>query len=154
MLTTEPDKPTNEPDTPAKETDTPTTEPDTPTTETDTPTTEPDTPTTEPDTPTTEPDIPTMMIVKTHEALLPLLSVAVYVMRVTPGAKLCGDTRFAGDFTTVGFALASCSSALSLTCGSDHVTWRVGLSGSVPSDTSGGHVIVGGLVSKREVIKS
>ena len=49
-----------------------------------------------------------------------------------------------GDLTTVGAALGSCNSELSLTTGSFQVTVLVGRSGSVLLLTSGGQVMVGG----------
>lgn len=49
-----------------------------------------------------------------------------------------------GDLTTVGAALGSCNSELSLTTGLFQVTVLVGRSGSVPLLTSGGQVMVGG----------
>lgn len=63
-----------------------------------------------------------------------------------------GDTISLGDLTTVGAALGSCSSELSLTTGSLQVTVLVGRSGSVPPLTFGGHVMIGGCWSTGEIM--
>lgn len=59
-----------------------------------------------------------------------------------------------GDLTTVGLALGSCNSELSLTTGSLQVTVLVGRSGSVSLFTSAGHVMMGGWLSRTSQMKT
>ena len=65
--------------------------------------------------------------------------------------KSYGDTILLGDLTTVGAALGSCNSELSVTTGLFQVTVKAGRSGSVPLFTSGGHVMDGGWLSLKEI---
>ena len=71
-------------------------------------------------------------------------------MEVVPIGKSYGEMILLGDLTTVGAALGSYNSELSLTTGSLQVTVKVDRSGSVPLLTSVGHVIIGGWTSKRK----
>ena len=63
-----------------------------------------------------------------------------------------GGAILFGVFTTVGSALGSCNSELSLAAGSFQVTVLVGRPGSVPPVTSAGHVMIGGCLSTEEVM--